>query len=226
MEEALLESERIRVLAETAGAAAHEINQPLMVIMGLVQLLQKQQRGAVPPPSDLETIYKQAERIEEIVKKMGAARQYAATDYVGETRIIDFDEASKVEDEEEPPPDEEKPRHLHVEMKGEDVFQLQWKEGQDVVGSAEVPREKITGEKGAVSFPALGKKIKEEWAANGTHKGVSDLRRDQAVLHTDNSTEFAEIIAVIDAIYVTQRDLKFKEKTELVPAFNVTFAVD
>ena len=104
MEEALLESERIRVLAETAGAAAHEINQPLMVIMGLVQLLQKQQRGAVPPPSDLETIYKQAERIEEIVKKMGAARQYAATDYVGETRIIDFDEASKVEDEEEPPP--------------------------------------------------------------------------------------------------------------------------
>ncbi len=129
-------------------------------------------------------------------------------------------------DEEEPPPDEEKPRHLHVEMKGEDVFQLQWKEGQDVVGSAEVPREKITGEKGAVSFPALGKKIKEEWAANGTHKGVSDLRRDQAVLHTDNSTEFAEIIAVIDAIYVTQRDLKFKEKTELVPAFNVTFAVD
>ena len=129
-------------------------------------------------------------------------------------------------DEEEPPPDDEKPRHLHVEMKGEEVFQLRWMEGQDVVESTEVPRDKVTGETGTFSYPALGKKIQEEWATNGTHKAESDLRRDQAVLHTDNSTEFAEIIAVIDAIYVTQRDLKFKEKVELVPAFNVTFAVD
>ena len=117
------------------------------------------------------------------------------------------------EEPDEPPEDEEKPRHLHVEMKGEEVFQLQWKEGQDVVDSAEVPREKVMGDKGTFSYPALGKKIKEEWAANGTHKAASDLRRDQAVLHTDNSTEFADIIAVLDAIYVTQRDLKFKDKT-------------
>ena len=46
------------------------------------------------------------------------------------------------------------------------------------------------------------------------------------MLHTDNSTPFSDVIAVIDAIYTPQRDFSFGGKTEKVPAFNVTFAVN
>ena len=46
------------------------------------------------------------------------------------------------------------------------------------------------------------------------------------MLHTDNSTPFSDVIAVIDAIYSPKRDYNFAGKTEKIPAFNVTFAVN
>jgi hypothetical protein len=46
------------------------------------------------------------------------------------------------------------------------------------------------------------------------------------VLHSDNSTPFSDIIAVIDAIYTPKRDYSFGGKTDKVPAFNVTFSVN
>ncbi|MEJ2568342.1 MAG: response regulator, partial [candidate division WOR-3 bacterium] len=39
LQELVLKSERIKVLVETAGAAAHEINQPLTSIFGMIELL-------------------------------------------------------------------------------------------------------------------------------------------------------------------------------------------
>jgi hypothetical protein len=44
------------------------------------------------------------------------------------------------------------------------------------------------------------------------------------VLHTDNSTPFSDVIAVIDAVYTPKRDFDFGSKSEKVPAFNMTFA--
>jgi hypothetical protein len=82
------------------------------------------------------------------------------------------------------------------------------------------------GEGGDISYPDLAKKIVDEWTANGSHRAASDTKLDQAVLHTDNSTPFSDVIAVIDAIYTPQRDLTWSGKTEKVPAFNVTFSVN
>src|SRR5882757_3289871 len=45
------------------------------------------------------------------------------------------------------------------------------------------------------------KKIDEEWKQNGSHRAATDKKFDQAILHTDNTTQFVEIVAVIDAIY-------------------------
>jgi hypothetical protein len=45
-------------------------------------------------------------------------------------------------------------------------------------------------------------------------------------LHTDNSTPFQDVVAVLDAIHTPERDFAFAGKTERVPAFNVTFAVN
>jgi biopolymer transport protein ExbD len=127
----------------------------------------------------------------------------------------------------EPPEEQKKEKQLHVEMRGERKFQLVWKEGNTVVNTIDVDRKPVPiGEKGDITFPDLAKKINDEWTANGSHRAGSDKKFDQSVLHTDNSTPFSDVIAVIDAIYTPQRDFSFGGKTEKVPAFNVTFAVN
>jgi biopolymer transport protein ExbD len=129
-----------------------------------------------------------------------------------------------------PKPEEEiekqqKEKQLHVEMRGERKFQLVWKEGSTVVNTIDVERKPVkVGEE--TRYPDLASKISEEWKANGAHRAGTDKKFDQAVLHTDNSTQFADVIAVIDAIYQPQREFQFAGKTEMVPAFNVTFAVN
>lgn len=125
--------------------------------------------------------------------------------------------------------DEKKDKQLHVEMRGEKKFQLIWKEGSTVVNTIDVDRkpEKI-GDKGEVAYPDLAKKIESEWSANvGRHFNPTDKTIDQAVLHTDNSTPFSEVVAVIDAIYSTKRELKNAAgEVEKVSALNVTFSVN
>jgi biopolymer transport protein ExbD len=131
----------------------------------------------------------------------------------------------------EPIEEQKKEKQLHVEMKGDTKFQLIWKEGTTVVNTIDVDRKKVTvGKDGDIRYPELAKKITEEWNQNGSHRGdlKDDRKRDQAVLHTDNSTPFADVIAVIDAIYTPKRDCSICEtgKTTKVPGFNVTFAVN
>ncbi|HLV67404.1 MAG TPA: biopolymer transporter ExbD [Polyangiaceae bacterium] len=127
----------------------------------------------------------------------------------------------------EPPEEVKKEKQLHVEMRGERKFQLIWKEGNTVVNTIDVDKKPVpVGEQGDIKYPDLAKKIEEEWKQNGQHRAASDTKLDQAVLHTDNSTPFSDIIAVIDAIYSPHRDYSIGGKTEKVPAFNVTFSVN
>jgi biopolymer transport protein ExbD len=120
-----------------------------------------------------------------------------------------------------------KEKQLHVEMRGEQKFQLVWKEGNTVINTIDVERKKVpVGDGGDITYPDLSKKIGEEWNANGAHRAATDNKFDQAVLHTDNSTPFLEVVAVIDSIYSPKRDFTAGGKTDKVPAFNVTFAVN
>ena len=115
---------------------------------------------------------------------------------------------------------------LHVEMRGDEKFQLVWKEGNTVMDTIDVPRKQVTLGTDDFGYPDLSEKIVEQWGQRGSHRADSDLKRDQAVLHTDNTTKFEDIIAVIDAIYAPQREIKFGAAVEQVPAFNVTFSVN
>jgi len=119
---------------------------------------------------------------------------------------------------------------LHVEMRSPEKFTLVWKQGAQVVNSIEVPRKddmKIEKGKKMIRYPDLAAKIQEEWKNNHNHFDASDRKLDQAVLHTDNETAYVYIIGVIDAIYDTHRKVTLPSgKTDDVPAFNVTFAVN
>jgi biopolymer transport protein ExbD len=120
-------------------------------------------------------------------------------------------------------------KQLHVMMQGEDKFVLVWKQGSTTVDSIDVPRKDVVTQQGPVEvvrFPDLAAKVESEWRAKGQHSNPTDKKLDQAILHTDNKTEFKYIIGVIDAIYQVHRDLQLGGKTEKLPAFNITFAVN
>src|ERR1700690_4195087 len=120
-------------------------------------------------------------------------------------------------------------KQLHVMMQSEDKFVLVWKQGQTTVDSIDVPRKDVVTQQGAVEvvrFPALAAKCETEGRAKGQHSNPTDKKLDQAILHTDNKTEFKYIIGVIDAIYQVHREMQLGGKTEKLPAFNITFAVN
>lgn len=123
--------------------------------------------------------------------------------------------------------EQKKEKTLHVEMRGDRKFDLVWKEGTTVVNTIEVEKKPVPiGTDGEYQYPDLGKKIDDEWKQNGSHRADSDKKFDQAILHSDNTTPFQDIVAVIDAIYTPKR--KFKVGAEMldIPSFNVTFSVN
>jgi biopolymer transport protein ExbD len=112
----------------------------------------------------------------------------------------------------------EKRKELHVDVKDQ-RFLLTWREGSTVVASTTVERKPIKLADGSTTYPELAQKLSEEWKSHGAHRNPSDERRDQAVLHTQNSLEFGELIAVVDAVSATKR-------APHVAAFDVTFAAN
>jgi biopolymer transport protein ExbD len=121
-------------------------------------------------------------------------------------------------------------KQLHVEMRSPEKFVLIWKQAGTVISTIDVPRKDDlqTASNGAklIRYPDLAAKIESEWKTVGTHRDGSDRKFDQAILHTDNETPYVYIIGVIDAIYQAHRPFTAGGKTDLVPAFNVTFAVN
>ena len=87
-------SEKQALVAELAGAAAHELNQPLTSIMGYAQLIERQSDKQAAHLRAVGVILSEAERMAGIVKKIGKITKYETTDYVGSARMLDLDRAS------------------------------------------------------------------------------------------------------------------------------------
>jgi biopolymer transport protein ExbD len=124
---------------------------------------------------------------------------------------------------------QEPEKQLHIEMRGTDKFVLIWKQAGTVISTIDVPRKDDVITQGSaklVRYPDLAAKIESEWKTVGSHRDPSDRKFDQAILHTDNETPYLYVIGVIDALYQPHRPFAFGGKTEPVPAFNVTFAVN
>lgn len=123
-----------------------------------------------------------------------------------------------------PPTQAELERTLHVEMRGSHKFRLVWRRGSTVVDSIDVQRQRVpVGDDGDFSYPGLAEAIERQWLAYpGRHHAAGDPRLDRAVLHTDDSAQFADVTAAIDAIKKPRRPYAGGE----VSAFRVTLAVN
>ena len=96
------ESEKQALLAELAGAAAHELNQPLTSVLGYAELLGRKLGPEDPSRRAVDTIHREATRMAAIVKQIGKLTRYETTSYVGSARIIDL-AASAADSAERPP---------------------------------------------------------------------------------------------------------------------------
>lgn len=99
-QERLEESERHKVAAEVAGAAAHELNQPLTSLLGLAELLQRAMGAENPLAPAAQSLMREAERVAVIVRKLGRVVKYESKPYVGTSQIVDLDRAGRGSGEE------------------------------------------------------------------------------------------------------------------------------
>ena len=91
IEEQKLYSAKLESALEMAGAVCHELNQPLQIISGSVDILLRGEakNGQV---KRLDTIKEQTFRMGTITKKLMGFKEYSTRDYVGKTKIFDLDE--------------------------------------------------------------------------------------------------------------------------------------
>lgn len=91
-------SEKQALVAELAGAAAHELNQPLTSIMGYAGLIARQSPPEATYLRAVAVILSEAERMAGIVKKIGRITKYETTDYIGGARMLDLQRAAPESD--------------------------------------------------------------------------------------------------------------------------------
>ena len=93
-QEQMIEEERLKVLLEMAGATAHEMNQPLTVLMGNIQLLEFCKDEPDMLAKTIDQIEDAGNRIADTVKKIQEIRHYQTKPYAGGKRIIQVDQGA------------------------------------------------------------------------------------------------------------------------------------
>lgn len=93
-QEKLQMTEKQALVAELAGAAAHELNQPLTSIIGYTQLIERQSEPEAKHLRAVSVILREAERMADIVKKIGRITRFETKEYVGDATILDLDKSA------------------------------------------------------------------------------------------------------------------------------------
>jgi len=95
MRRARVEKAKFEGVLELAGAACHELNQPMQVILGYADLIGKDLSPGDALRGDLEKIISQISRMNKILKKIRAITRYRTFEYINGVQIIDIDKASE-----------------------------------------------------------------------------------------------------------------------------------
>lgn len=88
------QSELCQKTIETLGAVAHELNNPLMAIMGNAELLLMEITPDNPVYKQLKTIEQSAQKMTEIIKRMKEIRGIETKLYTKDSKILDIQKSS------------------------------------------------------------------------------------------------------------------------------------
>ena len=97
LEEERLRSERLKGVIEMAGAACHELNQPLQVLSGYSHLLLSDLSEESPLFAQIKSIKETVERLGHVTRKIMHITKYETKEYIKGSSIIDIDKASSLE---------------------------------------------------------------------------------------------------------------------------------
>ncbi len=89
-QKAVIEEERMKVLLQIAGSTAHELNQPLMGLLGNIELMTMNKHNQEKLFRHIDRIEVAGKRISEIVKKIQSMRLGEMKSYMKEPSAIDF----------------------------------------------------------------------------------------------------------------------------------------
>ncbi|MBN2804772.1 MAG: GAF domain-containing protein [Deltaproteobacteria bacterium] len=91
----LIKSEKHTAIMEIAGAAAHELNQPLTVVLTSIAMFKRLLVNMENSPLKLlDTMEQELDRMTAIIKKLSRLTDYSTKEYVGDAKIIDLDRSS------------------------------------------------------------------------------------------------------------------------------------
>lgn len=82
-----------QILAELAGAVAHELFQPLTAISINIELLMEAMAPEDPGMKYMQDILAEIERMVEVVGKLGQISCYETKPYLGKTKILDLEKS-------------------------------------------------------------------------------------------------------------------------------------
>jgi len=86
----LIEQERYRLMLQMAGAVAHEMNQPLTILLGYIEMLQINRSDLAKIHHYAEKIKGAGKRIADIVRQIKSLHRYETRPYAGGEKIIDI----------------------------------------------------------------------------------------------------------------------------------------
>ncbi|MBI5043097.1 MAG: GAF domain-containing protein [Nitrospirae bacterium] len=95
LEEKRIQLEKEAALVELAGAAAHEINQPLTSILARTDLLMTEMPKEEPLYRSIKVISDEAKRIASLVQQIGNISKYKTKSYIGKETTKDIEGAAK-----------------------------------------------------------------------------------------------------------------------------------
>ena len=95
-EKARLKSERLKAIIETAGAVSHEINQPLQIALGAIELAMMENPEDRKLARNLKRIAECIDRISDITQRLNKITRYETKEYLDDQRILDLEKASEI----------------------------------------------------------------------------------------------------------------------------------
>ncbi len=97
----LVESEKQAAMAQLAGAAAHELNQPLTSVMTSIAMLRRLLDKDSTKQKIINTIEQESERMASIIRRLTEITSFTSKHYVGKAKIIDLNDSHLDESGEE-----------------------------------------------------------------------------------------------------------------------------
>lgn len=86
--------EKLESIKALAGTVAHEMNSPLFVAMGNLELLQDDFEQDSEPYREMEGIKSNLNKLKTLIKRISQLEEVVTRDYDGTSRIVDLDKSS------------------------------------------------------------------------------------------------------------------------------------